>query len=824
MGSQTMEAKLILVGVLLVAVAFVSAQEGQTGRVRGSLPRRLASASRKGDQDTEQAPSRRNRPAQDDEAVLARRRLLLQNNIRRRRPFSQRKPAEDEEVEKVTERQTLFKQPPKKLQSTLINDIPTVDSPVEKLTNPEIKAAILGEPEIVRVSFKSTETPSTTTSAPTTTTTTTTRKPFFRRFRPALEARRQEENSLPVEDTRQPPQERRFSNTRIGARKFAPTPARSQNRQKAESSQPEEKPVRGGLPARRRITIKKNSSQSENAANRGTPRRISVKGRRRFGRPTPAPTTSTTTTTTTTATTTTTTTVPTKSPFLPLRKEPTATVAPLQLATRKLSDKKADAALEALLRTAAEPEVSTRPAPTLPTVTEALEDVKSARNEEEAALLEMKEDIRNIIPRKQDAQVKQNRIRVTNRARGGLRRPGANTERSQNRFKSFPSQNERQRPRSRVPPVPRRLEQPRTTGGSRAQVNRLPTQEDVQPTSASPVTEAPSVEVSTAISSIGSSVATEAVEISRPTPASRVVASRPTFASRTTQNLPDIPAVFTDLDLPTPTVSFGFSTASENVTPATFFKTPTQPARVSQSVQSNPDRFVFTPRQPAVTPAPQRTSIPARFPTQPARVAPEPVRAAPEPARAAPVPTPQLVTSSQFLENRQSIAALQSNQFAQFDAQFGGAVPFTSQAATQAPVQTQTSSRFGGNRPFPQQRLLPTVNRVAPQPTGQTNQNVVFGTQFGTQRTQFRQPTRVQSVPTFASNQPIRAQNQQTFASQQPVAVQTQQTFSSAPAFSSQAAAPSQQTFINLPSGTFTGHPAQDININTGTFSLSTGL
>merc|ERR1711962_1125898 len=748
MGSQTMEAKLILVGVLLVAVAFVSAQEGQTGRVRGSLPRRLASASREGDQDTEQAPSRRNRPAQDDEAVLARRRLLLQNNIRRRRPFTQRKPAEDEEVEKVTERQTLFKQPPKKLQSTLINDIPTVDSPVEKLTNPEIKAAILGEPEIVRVSFKSTETPSTTTSAPTTTTTTTTRKPFFRRFRPALEARRQEENSLPAEDTKQPPQERRFSNTRIGARKFAPTPARSQNRQKAESSQSEDKPVRGGLPARRRITIKKNSSQSENAANRGTPRRISVKGRRRFGRPTAAPTTSTTTASITTTTTTTTTTVPTKSPFLPLRKEPTATVAPLQLATRKLSDKKADAALEALLRTAAEPEVSTRPAPTLPTVTEALEDVKSARNEEEAALLEMKEDIRNIIPRKQDAQ----------------------------------------------------------------------------PTSASPVTDAPSVEVSTAISSIGSSVATEAVEISRPTPASRVVASRPTFASRTTQNLPDIPAVFTDLDLPTPTVSFGFSTASENVTPATFFKTPTQPARVSQSVQSNPDRFVFTPRQPAVTTAPQRTSIPARFPTQPARVAPEPVRAVPEPARAAPVPTPQLVTSSQFLENRNSIAALQSNQIAQFDAQFGGAVPFTSQAATQAPVQTQTSSRFGGNRPFPQQRLLPTVNRVAPQPTGQTNQNVVFGTQFGTQRTQFSQPTRVQSVPPFASNQPIRAQSQQTFASQQPVAVQTQQTFSSAPAFSSQAAAPSQQTFINLPSGTFTGHPAQDININTGTFSLSTGL
>merc|ERR1711962_1948637 len=284
MGSQTMEAKLILVGVLLVAVAFVSAQEGQTGRVRGSLPRRLASASRDGDQDTEQAPSRRNRPAQDDEAVLARRRLLLQNNIRRRRPFSQRKPAEEEEVEKVTERQTLFKQPPKKLQSTLINDIPTVDSPVEKLTNPEIRAAILGEPEIVRVSFKSTETPSTTTSAPTTTTTTTTRKPFFRRFRPALEARRQEENSLPAEDTKQPPQERRFSNTRIGERKFAPTPARSQNRQKAESSQPEEKPVRGGLPARRRITIKKNSSQSENAANRGTPRRISVKGRRSLGR------------------------------------------------------------------------------------------------------------------------------------------------------------------------------------------------------------------------------------------------------------------------------------------------------------------------------------------------------------------------------------------------------------------------------------------------------------------------------------------------------------------------------------------------------------
>merc|ERR1711962_1218836 len=230
MGSQTMEAKLILVGVLLVAVAFVSAQEGQTGRVRGSLPRRLASASSNGDQDTEQAPSRRNRPAQDDEAVLARRRLLLQNNIRRRRPFTPRKPAEDEEVEKVTERQTLFKQPPKKLQSTLINDIPTVDSPVEKLTNPEIKAAILGEPEdvsspfrgislvktvsepsgfrspneqIVRVSFKSTETPSTTTSAPTTTTTTTTRKPFFRRFRPALEARRQEENSLPAEDPKQ---------------------------------------------------------------------------------------------------------------------------------------------------------------------------------------------------------------------------------------------------------------------------------------------------------------------------------------------------------------------------------------------------------------------------------------------------------------------------------------------------------------------------------------------------------------------------------------------------------------------------------------------
>jgi len=169
---------------------------------------------------------------------------------------------------------------------------------------------------------------------------------------------------------------------------------------------------------------------------------------------------------------------------------------------------------------------------------------------------------------------------------------------------------------------------------------------------------------------------------------------------------------------------------------------------------------------------------------------------------------PQQIVNNQFSSSF-------SSQLQAFDAQFGGSVPVSPGAAKlnsrifSRPSSIAQQTQFAPQQPqqiqfVPQQ---PRQNQFATQQPQQTQfvpqqpqQN-----QFAQQQTQF-----VQQEPRFQSQQPQQSQFQPQQPQFQPQGTQ----------FQSQ-----QQTFSSpiVPASRFLGHPADNINLNTGSFSLQTG-
>merc|ERR1712106_1232887 len=169
---------------------------------------------------------------------------------------------------------------------------------------------------------------------------------------------------------------------------------------------------------------------------------------------------------------------------------------------------------------------------------------------------------------------------------------------------------------------------------------------------------------------------------------------------------------------------------------------------------------------------------------------------------------PQQIVNNQF-------GSSFSSQLQAFDAQFGGSVPVSPGAAQlnsrifSRPSSIAQQTQFAPQQPqqtqfVPQQ---PQQNQFAPQQPQRTQfvprqpqQN-----QFAQQQTRF-----VQQEPQFQSQQPQQSQFQPQQPQFQPQGTQ----------FQSQ-----QQTFSSpiVPASRFLGHPADNINLNTGSFSLQTG-
>jgi len=149
---------------------------------------------------------------------------------------------------------------------------------------------------------------------------------------------------------------------------------------------------------------------------------------------------------------------------------------------------------------------------------------------------------------------------------------------------------------------------------------------------------------------------------------------------------------------------------------------------------------------------------------------------APVPFQSRPQVPARLNTPSAGQAAQNPFGLLNTNNFQAFDSQFGGAVPSSPGAAK------LNSNIF--TRPQTQQQFQPQQSRFQPQPQ-----------QFQPQPQQF-QPQQQQFQP-----QPQQFQPQTT---------QTQ---------------PQQSVFSNpnVPSSRFTGHPASNIDLSTGSFSLQTG-
>merc|ERR1712106_47279 len=149
---------------------------------------------------------------------------------------------------------------------------------------------------------------------------------------------------------------------------------------------------------------------------------------------------------------------------------------------------------------------------------------------------------------------------------------------------------------------------------------------------------------------------------------------------------------------------------------------------------------------------------------------------------------PQQIVNNQF-------GSSFSSQLQAFDAQFGGSVPVSPGAAKlNSRIFSRPSSIAQQTQFAPQQ---PQQTQFVPQ---QSQQN-----QFAQQQTRF-----VQQEPQFQSQQPQQSQFQPQQPQFQPQGTQ----------FQSQ-----QQTFSSpiVPASRFLGHPADNINLNTGSFSLQTG-
>jgi len=141
--------------------------------------------------------------------------------------------------------------------------------------------------------------------------------------------------------------------------------------------------------------------------------------------------------------------------------------------------------------------------------------------------------------------------------------------------------------------------------------------------------------------------------------------------------------------------------------------------------------------------------------------------------------------NQQFQQQQASIVS----QLQAFDAQFGGSVPVSPGAA-------QLNSKIFSRPQSGQNQFLQQRPQFVPQQPSQP--------QFVPQQSQFvpQQPQQTQFVP----QQPQQTQ----FVQQQPP-VQPQQTqFQSQPS-------------LFVPASRFSGHPADNINLNTGSFSLQTG-
>lgn len=248
------------------------------------------------------------------------------------------------------------------------------------------------------------------------------------------------------------------------------------------------------------------------------------------------------------------------------------------------------------------------------------------------------------------------------------------------------------------------------------------------------------------------------------------------------------------------------------------------------------------PQQPQRLPFPAQPQAPRRLPVPAPPQAPQRVPVLPQAPSQAAVPAPSGVSG---------ITQLRNNDFASFDRQFGGSVPFTAFTAfrsqTTAPQLASAASAANGNQnigllqnqntviqpqspfqPIPQpQRFQPGIQ----QPQRVVPQNFQFPFQARDQTFNIvGQPQ--QSFQRFAP-QPFRinaaaaSQNIQSFAPRPPTPQFQSQLGFQPQQFQFQAAASqnvpvSVRQPLNLAPNTFFGHPASNINLNTGSFSIST--
>merc|ERR1719347_2407083 len=241
---------------------------------------------------------------------------------------------------------------------------------------------------------------------------------------------------------------------------------------------------------------------------------------------------------------------------------------------------------------------------------------------------------------------------------------------------------------------------------------------------------------------------------------------------------------------PTPTESFqGFDFTTPTIQQQTFVtEAPRSTFQLNQNFQGInqnviEDQQIIAAAAKPVQPPPQVNQF-----AQPSAPI-QPQVASLSPQAPAPAITQQFQTGPQQVLPQNSFNLLNAKNFQAFDAQFGGSVP-TNPGASQL-----ASSIFA----LPQTALLQGRDvLVNPQNGFQTTPvqaGQVFQQQAQVPQQRFQQPGRVvpQSAPQAA-----------------PQAVFTQAT----PQFSSGG---------NIPSVSFSGHPASDINLQTGSFNLRTG-
>merc|ERR1712123_406652 len=260
--------------------------------------------------------------------------------------------------------------------------------------------------------------------------------------------------------------------------------------------------------------------------------------------------------------------------------------------------------------------------------------------------------------------------------------------------------------------------------------------------------------------------------ITRPTPRQRFEA-RPTMSPTQKDFAPT--QLFQGFDFPTP----GSQPNQFNI----ITEAPRTTFQLDQNLRGNnqnviADRQVITAAEPIrpsqqFIPTPQVSQVSAPLQPQPAPLTPQ-----------VPIPRQQFQTNPQQVLPQNSFNLLNTNNFQAFDAQFGGSAP-TNPGASQL-----ASSIF-----------------AQPQTTLLQGRDVLVNPQNGFQATPLQpgQAFQQQAAP------------QQVFQQQ----AAPQQVFQQA-GRSIQQAAP-QFTNQNFQPASFSGHPASDINLQTGSFNLRTG-